>query len=125
MARVAWEFAGYTWPVNPREDSGWVAEEILAESNPINARRSTLQFGGTKSARRQISGMIFGPRAAEHKTQMDTWKRNRTRGLLKDHMGTTRTAILIRLEAKPIISVSEWKHGRYTFEYTAEFIEDA
>lgn len=124
MTRVAWEFNGYAWPVNPNTDSGWSSEEILAESNPVNASRSTLQFGGTKSARRQVSGWLFGLHAQEQFNRMSSWKSSKVRSLLKDHTGSTRAARLIKFDAKPSLSVSEWRSGRNTYEYTAEFIED-
>lgn len=120
--RVAWQFNGWKWAINPETDSGWTAEEIMAEQNAINDRRSNIQFGGTKSARRQIHGWIIGPNGPVQLQKMQSWKANRTQATLRDHMGASRKAILLRFDLEFINSVTEWNAGRQAYKYNAEFI---
>jgi hypothetical protein len=123
MARVAWVFAGYSWPVNPEKDSGWIKEEVYAERNALNSTVSNIHFTAKKSARRKVSGWLFGESTAAQLTKMQSWKDNRTIGTLVDHVGGSKRCIMISFEAEPIQSVSEWKAGRQTYKYNAEFVE--
>lgn len=122
MARVAWQFAGYSWSVNPEKDSGWVYEHILSEQVPIQATESDIQFGGRKSPRRQISGWIWGESSATQFAQMDNWRKNRTVGILVDHLGNSRSAIMVKFEPEAVQDIQAWNDGRQTWRYTAEFV---
>jgi hypothetical protein len=122
--RVAWQFNGYSWAVNPESDSGWVYEHVEAENLPINAGRSSFQYGGTKSGRRQISGWLYGPSALDQYNRMKSWHRNRTTATLVDHLGNVSTARFSRFDAKPVVSATEWRQGRSTWQYTAELVEE-
>lgn len=121
--RVAWSFAGYSWPVNPEKDSGFNAEEVEPEAVAIGATKSTFQWGGRKSARRQISGWLYGAHALEHYNKMRAWKNGRTVGTLTDHLGNSATARLVKFDAEPVVSNTEWAAGRSTWRYNAEFVE--
>jgi hypothetical protein len=123
MARVAWRFNNYDWPINPDEDSGWTKPDIMSETNDVNANKSSLQFGGRKSARRQISGWIWGPGSVQLHINMHSWNDNRTKATLVDHTGVSRTCMMMNFAAKPVQDVREWRSGRQTYKYTAEFIE--
>ena len=60
MARVAWQFNGYSWPINPEDDSGWIPGELVySELVPIYKFSSHVQVGGKKSKRRQVRGWIW------------------------------------------------------------------
>lgn len=122
--RVAWQFNSYQWPVNPETDTGFVSEEVLPEVVPIRATKSSVQWGGRKSARRQITGWLYGLKALEQYNTMRGWKENRTRASLVDHFGNTTTARLVKFDAKFVQSNTEWGAGRPTWQYTAEFMED-
>lgn len=122
MARVAWVFDGYAWPVNPEKDTGWLPpEDILNEANNIAATASTFQFGGIKSARRRISGWIWGPFSADHYNRMYQWKLQRKRSTLKDHEGHQKTCFLISFTTERINDPKSWAEGRPTYRYEAEF----
>lgn len=123
MARTAWIFNSYSWPVNPEKDTGWNAEEVEPEAVAINATRSTFQWGGRKSGRRQISGWLYGANALEQYNQMRSWKNNRVVATLTDHLGNSATARLAKFDAELTPSATEWAHGRSTWHYNAEFIE--
>lgn len=124
MARVAWNFASYDWPINPEGDSGWVPGElVLSEIVPIDVYQSSIQIGGQKSARRRITGWIWGPESAVHYSKFREWYNNGIDASLTDHLGETRTARLIRFEADAVRDVHAFKAGRQTWKYTAEFIE--
>lgn len=123
MSRVAWVFAGYSWPINPEKDSGWVKEEVYSEQHPLNSTVSNLHFTAKKSARRKVSGWLFGETSAAQLTKMQYWKDNRTVGTLVDHNNSSKRCMLISFAPEPVQSVSEWKAGRATFKYEAEFIE--
>lgn len=120
--RVAWVFNGYSFPVNPEKDSGFNAEEVEPESVAIGATRSTFQWTGRKSARRTISGWCYGPNALEQYNTMRSWKNNRTIATLTDHLGNSASARLAKFDAEPVVSQTEWAHGRNTWHYTAEFV---
>lgn len=122
MARVAWVFAGYEWPINPEKDSGYVYEHAMSEQVPIQATESDLQFGGRKSPRRQISGWLWGESSAAQYAQMEGWRKNKTVGTLVDHLGNARPAMLIKFEAEAVQDARAWAEGRQTWRYTAEFI---
>lgn len=122
MARVAWSFNGYDWAINPETDSGWRSEDIVYEGNPINSTKSSFQWGGRKSERRTITGWIIGPSGPTQYSNMMAWKENRITSVLTDHIGVTRTARMIKFDAEPVRSVSEWLEGRQTYKYTAEFV---
>lgn len=124
MSRTAWIFSGYSFPVNPEKDNGFVYEDVFPETVPIGASRSSIQYGGTKSGRRQISGWIVGLHSLEHYNKMKEWKRNRTKGTLIDHFGNSTTARLTKFDAEYIHSNAEWLAGRPTWRYNAEFTED-
>lgn len=121
--RVPWKFDGYDWPINPEKDNGWTYEQVMTEAVPINSPKSSLQFGGVKSGRRQVSGWIWGPSAPTFFAKLRAWQRSRTKATLIDHLGNTNSAILLRFEPELIQSASEWTAGRQTWRYTAEFIE--
>ncbi len=123
MARVAWVFNSYSWAVNPEKDSGFNAEEVEPEAVAIGATKSTFQWGGRKSARRQISGWLYGPNALAQYNLMRGWKNNRTVATLVDHLGNSSTARLAKFDAEPVVSNTEWANGRSTWRYNAEFIE--
>lgn len=120
--RVAWQFAGYSWAVNPFEDSGWKADEVNAENVAIGSTSSSLQWGGRKSARRQIQGYIWGPSGATQLATMNSWKNNRTISTLVDHIGSSQKAQLVMFEARLASDIKEWQNGRQTYIYQAEFI---
>jgi hypothetical protein len=122
MSRVAWSFNGYSFPINPDDDSGWTEDEVMTENVPIGSTNSSIQFVGRKSGRRQIQGWLWGPAAATQKSTMKSWKDNRTEATLIDHTGDSQKAIMVKFEAKPVMSISEWNQGRQTYRYTAEFI---
>lgn len=122
MARVAWSFAAYEFPINPEKDSGWVYDHVMSEQVPIQATSSNIQFGGRKSPRRQVSGWIWGETSAAFFAQWDNWRRNKTQGTLTDHLGQSRTAILIKFEPEFVQDIQAWNDGRQTFRYNAEFI---
>lgn len=125
MARTAWSFDNYSWSVNPEKDSGFVYEDVMPESVGIGASRSTFQYGGTKSGRRQISGWLYGAGALDQYNRMRGWKNNRTKATLIDHLGNATTARFSKFDAEIIQSATEWKLGRSTWRYNAEIIEDA
>lgn len=123
MSRVPWQFLGYEWAINPEKDSGFTFEDVQPESVGIGASKSTFQYGGTKSGRRQISGWLYGVSALDQYNRMRSWKRNRTQGTLIDHLGNSTTARLSKFDAEIIQSNTEWKLGRSTWRYNAEFTE--
>jgi hypothetical protein len=125
MARVAWVFNGYSWPVNPEPDgdSGWVKESVHTEQNPLNASVSSFQFTAEKSARRQVTGWIIGPYAGEQLGRFQAWRSGRTRANLIDHMGVSKRCMLISFSAKTVNNQAEWRQGRSTYKYSAEFVE--
>lgn len=122
MARVAWQFNGYSWAVNPDDDSGWKADEANSENLPIGSTNSSIQWGGRKSARRQISGFIWGPAGGTQRTNMESWKNNRVISNLIDHTGATQKAQLVMLEIRPVQDYLEWRANRQTYRYNAEFL---
>lgn len=122
MARVGWQFAGFDWYVNPEKDSNWVFDHAVSEQVPIQATKSTLQFGGRKSARRQISGWIYGENSAIQYATMEGWRQNKTQGVLVDHLGNSRNAIMIKFEPEAVQDIKAWEEGRQTWRYQAEFI---
>jgi hypothetical protein len=122
MARTPWQFAGYDFPVNPEEDSDWIYEHLESENIPINATSSNIQFGGRKSARRRISGYIWGPSSATQHAKMQSGRKNKTQGTLVDHLGNSQSAILIKFEPKFVRDAQAWAQGRSTWRYDAEFI---
>lgn len=122
MARVPWNFSGYDWAINPEKDSGWTPEHVSSEQVPINAPISSIQFGGTKAARRQIQGWVWGAQGPTQYNNMVSWHRNKTNATLTDHMGNTRRCILIKLEWEWVQDIAEWNEGRQTYKYTAEFV---
>lgn len=124
MARVPWQFNGYSWDVNPEKDSGWVYEDVLPETVAIGAPKSSFQFGGRKSGRRQISGYLFGVSSLTQYNIMKSWRLNRTKATLVDHFGNASTARMVKFEAEPIQSAMEWRLGRASWRYNAEFIEE-
>src|SRR6185369_5463823 len=120
--RVAWQFNSYSWAINPDEDSGWKADESNAENLPIGSTSSSIQWGGRKSARRQISGFIWVPSGDTQRVNMESWKTNRTVSTLIDHTGASQKAQLVSLEMKPVQDHKEWLQNRQTYRYNAEFI---
>lgn len=124
MARVPWRFNNYDWSINPEKDSGWNYEDVMPESVAIGAGRSTFQYGGTKSGRRQISGWLYGPSALDQYNRMKAWKQARTKSTLVDHLGNVSTARFAKFEAEAVQSATEWKLGRATWRYSAELIEE-
>jgi hypothetical protein len=123
MARVAWVFNGYEWPVNPEKDSGWLNEHVSAELNNINATKSVFQFGGMKSSRRKISGWIWGPSASTQYLTMWNWHKNKTTGVLKDHVGVEKRCFFLTFSAEAVIDSVSWSQGRPTYRYEAEIVE--
>jgi len=121
--RVPWVYDGYSFPVNPSTDSGWIGSLIMAEHNPIRRTGSVIQLGGSKSPRRTITGYLIGVYTDEMKTKFETWFRNNTQATLTDHTGGSRHAMITRFDAEPVQNISEWRQGRQTYKYTAEFIE--
>lgn len=124
MARVAWVFNGYSWPINPEKDSGWVKEEVYAEQVPIRSPKSSMQWGGRKTGRRQISGWLYGPSAQTLYNNMVSWKENRTRATLTDHFGNASVARLVKFDAEYIQANGEWLASRPVWRYNAEFLQD-
>lgn len=122
MARVGWEFNGYSWAINPMTDTDWIYEHNITEGVGINAQVSTLQYGGTKSGRRRISGWIWGPNGPTQFSNMRSWQRNRTQATLTDHKGNSVRAMLVKFEPEPTQDSVEWAQGRQTYKYTAEFV---
>lgn len=123
MTRIPWKFGDYNWPVNPSESSGWVKEELMAENNPLNSTKSSIQFTATKSGRLQISGYILSQ--AQYTTMMG-WKESGLQATLVDHYGVSKKARLIVFDAKPVNNVGNFKNGELvgrTWSYSAEFIE--
>lgn len=122
--RVSWIFAGYQWAINPEKDSGFIYEDIMPESVGIGASRSTFQYGGTKSGRRQISGWLYGINALDQYNRMKGWKQSRIKGVLVDHLGYSATVRFSKFDAETILSATEWKLGRATWRYNAEIVEE-
>jgi len=122
--RVPWKFGDYEWAVNPEKDGSWVYEDVMPESVGIGAPRSTFQYGGTKSGRRQISGWLYGDSALDQYNRMRGWKASRIKATLVDHLGNSTTARLSKFEAEAVQSNTEWKLGRATWRYNAEFTEE-
>jgi hypothetical protein len=122
MSRVAWSFAGVTWPINPDTDSGWSSEHTFAEHVPIASPRSFIQWTGMRSSRRSISGWIYGSQGASFKAQLEQWYRQRTRAQLVDHTGTSRFAFFASLSFTAVQDASSWRVGRTTWRYNAELI---
>ncbi len=56
---------------------------------------------------------------------MRGWKNGRTKATLVDHLGHSTTARLSKFDAEIIQSATEWKLGRSTWRYNAEWIEDS
>lgn len=123
MARVAWRFDGYDWPINPEEDSGWTKPDIMSEQNNVNADVSNFQFGGRKSARRQISGWLWGEGSVQLRLNMYNWYANRKKSTLVDHVGDSKKCFITSLTVKSVQDVREWGQGRQTYKYTIEFAE--
>lgn len=123
MSRVPWVFGTYVWPINPETDTGWIVEHVFVEQNTLASAESFFQKTATRSARRRISGWIFGQRAVEFKNMLETWHRLSTRATLTDHLGVSRRAFVFSLSFTLVPSVSEWKQGRATWRYDAEFVE--
>lgn len=124
MARVPWRFNNYNFAVNPEKDSGWTWEDVMPESVGIGAGRSTFQYGGTKSGRRQISGWLVGADALDQYTRMRAWKAQRTKAVLIDHLGASTTARVSKFDAEIVPNISEWRLGRATWRYNLEFTEE-
>jgi hypothetical protein len=124
MARVAWQFGSYSFAINPEKDSGWIYEDVMPETVGIGASRSTFQYGGTKSGRRQISGWLYGASALDQHNRMKGWKQSRVKATLIDHLGNSTTARFSKFDAEAIQSATEWKLGRATWRYNAELIEE-
>lgn len=122
MSRVAWSFDGYSFSVNPEKDSDFIYEHIASDQVPINATKSNIQFGGTKSGRRQISGYIWGIGGPEQFAKMRDWQRTRKQATLTDHLGNSSSAVLIKFEPELVEDIYEWNQGRQTYRYSAEFI---
>lgn len=123
MARVPWTFADYAWPINPYSDKGWVKEPVDVESHPLGSRISTIQDNGDKSARKQVEGWIYGPLGHELMTNLLYWRRNRVTSILTDHTGESVRCRLRTVTFTPVSTASEWREGRQTYQYVAEFIE--
>lgn len=122
--RTAWRFDNYDWPINPEKDSSFTFEDVMPESVAIGASRSTFQYGGTKSGRRQISGWLYGPKALEQYNKMRGWKAARTKATLIDHLGNSVTARISKFDAEIIQSATEWRLGRSTWRYNCEFTQE-
>lgn len=125
MSRVPWSFDGYEWPINPDTDTGWVKEHIFVEQNPLQASLSFFQRTSSRSARRRISGWIYGPQGQTFKSKLEYWHAVTRRALLVDHLGVQKMAFLYSLSFTAVFSVSEWRYGRQTWRYDAEFVECA
>lgn len=121
--RVAWQFANYNFPVNPFDDSNWIFDHAMSEQVPIQGTKSTIQFGGRKSARRTIKGWIYGENSAVQYATMEGWRQNKTQGTLIDHLGNSRNAIMIKFEPEAVQDIKAWEDGRQTWRYSAEFVE--
>lgn len=126
MARTPWSFDGYEWPINPEPggDTGWIPGETqLSELVPIDVYKSSVQIGGAKSERRQIRGWIWGPDSNTFYAKFMTWRRDRKKAILRDHLGESRTALLVNFSAEAMEDPKAWSDGRQTWKYTAEFLE--
>lgn len=123
MARTPWYFDNYAWPINPSEDSEWSKEHVVSEHNPVGSNKSNFQFAAERSARRQISGTIWGVLGPELMGRLKLWREGRKTAVLRDHMGYERSCFLINVTFKPIMDASERRAGRQTYTYTAEFVE--
>lgn len=117
-----WSFAGYTFPTNPENDTGFNKEVIYAENVPIQSNSSSIQVGGKKSSRRQISGMLFGPYSAQHLAKFEEWLENSTVSTLRDHLGRTNRAMLVSFDKEAVFNVKDIQCGRQSWRYNAEFI---
>lgn len=123
MARVPWVFDGYEWPINPQEDSGWKKDRVAPEQNNIGSRISVFQLNAEKSARRQINGFIWGPLGGQLMANLIQWRDTSKRATLRDHTGMEKNCFLFALEFKAVKDAAEWRQGRQTYTYTAEFVE--
>lgn len=123
MARVAWNFAGYDWPVNPEKDSEWKMETMNSEYNPLDGIVSHFQFTARKSARRSVTGWLIGPLASQQLTNMREWRDSKRVATLRDHVGQERRCFLMTLELEPIMNAVAWKAGQQVYRYSAEFVE--
>lgn len=122
MAKISWKFNNYTFPVNPDEDSGWTVNPVISEVIPIYASQGSVQVGGIGSARRRISGWIFGSNSNSFKAQFDSWMVSGTVGTLTDHLNQSRRARLIRFEPAALRDAKYVRQGIQIWKYTAEFI---
>lgn len=123
MSKVSWSFAGYIWPQNPADDSGWIGELVENETVPIGSNSSKFQYGGRKSRRRRVSGHMIGMSAKTFKEKMDNWLLSRTKASLKDHNGDSSSARLISFSAKAVRDVRGLRYGYQAWQYDAEFVE--
>ena len=124
MARVAWVFNGYSWPVNPLTDTDWSVALVEAENVAVGASQSRFQYTGRKSRRRQITGWLYGVHASTQLATMRGWHMNRTVATLVDHMGQSARARLTSFVPEVVPNAAEWLQGRSTWRYTAEFVEE-
>jgi hypothetical protein len=52
-----WIVNGTTLDFNPSSDTGWVTDAVVAEHHPSGATFTIVQYGGARSARREIEGI--------------------------------------------------------------------
>jgi len=119
---MRWSFAGYNFPVNPENDTGFNKQVVYAENVPIHAENSSIQVGGKQSGRRQVSGMLFGPYSAQHLAKFEEWLDNHTVATLRDHLGSTNKAMLISFDKEAVFNIKDIQCGRQSWRYNAEFI---
>ncbi len=123
MSRVAWVFDNYQWPVNPETDTGWNSELIIVEHNPIQSSRSVFQYLGTRSARRRITGWMYGLKAEEMRSKFEYWLSTRKVAILKDHLNVSKNAMLVSFTYEIVPDYGMWRQQRPTYRYIAEFVQ--
>ena len=123
MPRVAWVFDNYQFPVNPETDTGWNREVILVEHNPIRSTQSVFQYLGTRSARRRITGWMYGPKADEMRSKFEHWLTTRKVATLKDHLNVSRNAVLVSFTYELVPDYRAWRQQKPTYRYNAEFVQ--
>lgn len=121
MSRIAWNFDGYDWLINPSTDSGWTTEPTYAEVLPIAAGLSKIQYGGTKLARRSIGGTIVGRVNGDFKGRLETWMLNRTISVLTDHSFNARRCLITKVTFNTATDMASLRQGKQSWTYNVEF----
>ena len=122
MSRIAWRFDGYDWLINPSTDSGWTTEPTYAEVLPIAAGLSKIQYGGTKLARRSVTGTIVGRVNGDFKGRVETWMLNRTISTLIDHTLNSRRCLISKATFNTVTDMTSLRLGKQSWTYNIEFL---